>query len=1165
MSIQVAGINISDLIFGDGVPMRKFVKVASTAEITLPTAPANIDGIAIATGDRVLLKNQTTVLPSGVENGIYFVDGGNNLVRAPDAYTGSSFAAVSVIVNQGTTNGNTLFVCSAASGSDLIGTDALSFVTGGSVTQINTGSNLTGGPITTTGTISMADMPTYTFKGNNGTTTAAPSNVTLDSLRGTLTKIFYVNNLSGNDSFSGKSNAEPFLTINNALNSLLGTSGHIILANTGTPYTYSPSSIPSNVSIRFATATTNVTAYTGWSNIIGSGTVNATPAVETFTNTAGTILATAFATSSLTPTQVQMGGCAVLFTSVGTYQNQYALCALNASNSKVVLLGNFSSLAGGETFNVVTPPVSLYNDAAFTSSTANNTTIVLNNINYVPGAANDVTTSGVNFIFDFSRYSNESFTATLFLANNAIFQLHNSGWSTSATQFDFSEGNPIIQFNTSLVCMYSAPSAGNLGITSPSNPRFEVNNSLCMFFGSTIPWELNSTDVSMVLTAWMGYFNGAGCSSINFSQNAMYTGLNYTPDIYANVFTNSLMVLELSVVNSQFNAGTPVRSFLFRDCDVTINGITLTNNSNVATELIQFDQACIANTTGTITFASCTSDALLLASNGARVTNTGTLVSTSSTVNTYNINLSNYGEFVSTTALSSFNNGVSGVINDITTSTPYTTSTLASYAIPYRFVSAGIVSTTRDGYVPIGDGSTVTTFRGDGTFVLDTSTMTYVTATSTANVNLAVTLNGTVMDNITLGIGDRVLLKDQTVGTENGIYDVNAGVATRSSDAPVGASFAATVIAVNQGYLSSTTLWLCTNEAGSDVIGTDALTFKLSTRKLLTITTPGLSSIPIPSGYSKWYLTCWGGGGAGGTGGTNTSGSGGAAAGAIFNYPLDISGNLTSTYYLSVGQPGMHSTVATNYGGSGGYTAVIPISSDFTGTALSGTITGVTSNTVQFSTITGSGTTFTTDFTGFVGQFIVINGYICPVAAVTNDTSMIVSLTVTDNTIALTGPYYKLSSNASALLAGGGGPGNTNGTQSSGGNNATHGTSNGTTDNGKAGVGFGSLGVDALYEAAYFGVGAASGAGATGGVASQNGYNVYTKYTGGTSDLTIAGSGGGGGAGFGGNGGNAGLAGAGGSSAGVNSGAGGGGGGYNAGAATLGGDGGSGYLQIVMY
>lgn len=60
-----------------------------------------------------------------------------------------------------------------------------------------------------------------------------------------------------------------------------------------------------------------------------------------------------------------------------------------------------------------------------------------------------------------------------------------------------------------------------------------------------------------------------------------------------------------------------------------------------------------------------------------------------------------------------------------------------------------------------------------------------VRAATTANGTLASAYeNGDVIDGVTLATGDRILIKDQTTQTENGIYTVNvSGAPTRATDA----------------------------------------------------------------------------------------------------------------------------------------------------------------------------------------------------------------------------------------------------------------------------------------------------------------------------------------------------------------------------------------------
>jgi hypothetical protein len=86
--------------------------------------------------------------------------------------------------------------------------------------------------------------------------------------------------------------------------------------------------------------------------------------------------------------------------------------------------------------------------------------------------------------------------------------------------------------------------------------------------------------------------------------------------------------------------------------------------------------------------------------------------------------------------------------------------------------------------------------------------------------------NGQAVNGVTLTTGDRILLKAQSTGSQNGIYVVeSSGAPTRSSDMAVGSLSASVAVFLSQGTLNSDTAWVCTNDAPSDVVGTDALVF----------------------------------------------------------------------------------------------------------------------------------------------------------------------------------------------------------------------------------------------------------------------------------------------------------------------------------------------------
>ncbi len=95
------------------------VRVATTSDIVL-TGLQTIDGVAIADGDRVLVKNQN----SAFENGIYIASA-STWTRSTDTNTANNLVAATVLVNTGTANQNTKWTCSNTS--IVLGTTSIIF------------------------------------------------------------------------------------------------------------------------------------------------------------------------------------------------------------------------------------------------------------------------------------------------------------------------------------------------------------------------------------------------------------------------------------------------------------------------------------------------------------------------------------------------------------------------------------------------------------------------------------------------------------------------------------------------------------------------------------------------------------------------------------------------------------------------------------------------------------------------------------------------------------------------------------------------------------------------------------------------------------------------------------------------------------------------------
>lgn len=124
-----------------GLDVKDSVVATTTANGTLSTAFANgqsIDGVTLQTGDRILIKNQTTAS----QNGIYNVNASGAPSRATDMGTGSNAAGAFVFVEQGTVNAENGFTCTSDTGSAVVGTNNLTFAQFSGAGQIIAGDGI---------------------------------------------------------------------------------------------------------------------------------------------------------------------------------------------------------------------------------------------------------------------------------------------------------------------------------------------------------------------------------------------------------------------------------------------------------------------------------------------------------------------------------------------------------------------------------------------------------------------------------------------------------------------------------------------------------------------------------------------------------------------------------------------------------------------------------------------------------------------------------------------------------------------------------------------------------------------------------------------------------------------------------------------------------------
>ena len=122
-----------------GLDVKDSCVAATTANITISTALNNgdtLDGVTLANGNRVLVKDQSTAS----ENGIYVV--GSSPARADDLAAGADAAGFFTFVEQGSVNADNGFVCTSNKGSAVVGTNNLTIAQFSGAGQITAGDGL---------------------------------------------------------------------------------------------------------------------------------------------------------------------------------------------------------------------------------------------------------------------------------------------------------------------------------------------------------------------------------------------------------------------------------------------------------------------------------------------------------------------------------------------------------------------------------------------------------------------------------------------------------------------------------------------------------------------------------------------------------------------------------------------------------------------------------------------------------------------------------------------------------------------------------------------------------------------------------------------------------------------------------------------------------------
>lgn len=162
--VQAASTTAFTVVYANGT-----AGVGATLTNNGAQAAFSTDGYSASVGDRILIKDQASTLQNGIYTVTTLGSGASNwvLTRSTDMDQPSEFKFATVFINNGTTQQGQTWTETATVVT--VGTDAVTFVQTGDatgVTSVASGTGLTGGPITTTGTLSLASIAAHSLWAN---------------------------------------------------------------------------------------------------------------------------------------------------------------------------------------------------------------------------------------------------------------------------------------------------------------------------------------------------------------------------------------------------------------------------------------------------------------------------------------------------------------------------------------------------------------------------------------------------------------------------------------------------------------------------------------------------------------------------------------------------------------------------------------------------------------------------------------------------------------------------------------------------------------------------------------------------------------------------------------------------------------------------------------
>jgi hypothetical protein len=429
-----------------------------------------------------------------------------------------------------------------------------------------------------------------------------------------------------------------------------------------------------------------------------------------------------------------------------------------------------------------------------------------------------------------------------------------------ATTYDDTNGLLVLNVNDPVLTIAGdvdgSATMTNLGNTT-INVTLDTVNGNVGTFGSQTQIPIITVNGKGLVTA-VSTANVA--STLNLAADTGTDGLS--------LLTETLTITGGEGIDTAINASTNTLTISAELADTTNKGVASfdTNDFNITSGAVELKDTVVKSvTTDTGALTPAGHSVSILGGEGIDVTHAGSVITVAgedaSTTNKGVASFNTNNFTVSSGAVSTKNItlGTSTLTNGSTTNSIAGLQQLDVDNI--RIDSNTISATNSNGSVvisPNGSGSVDVSGKkitnlAEPTADSDAATKYYVDAARSgldvkASVRAATTGNITLsntqtVDGVALSVGNRVLVKDQSTASQNGIYVVASGAWTRSTDAdnnPSGEVTSGMFTFVEEGTINASTGFVLTT-ADPITLGTTALTFTLFSSSGTLIAGEGLS------------------------------------------------------------------------------------------------------------------------------------------------------------------------------------------------------------------------------------------------------------------------------------------------------------------------------------